>query len=89
MKTYSFKLYTSNRNKHLHQPINLACEIYNHCIALHRRYYRLYGKYLHVHGLQKYITKLKKLPRYGHWKRLNSQTVQDITQRVVDTSIMS
>ncbi len=82
MKTYSFKLYTSNKNKHLHQQINLACEIYNHCIALHKRYYRLYGKYLHVHGLQKHITKLKKLPKYGHWKGLNSQAIQDITQRI-------
>ncbi len=82
MKTYSFKLYTSNKNKHLHQQIDLACEIYNHCIALHRRYYRLYGKYLHVHGLQKHITKLKKLPKYGHWKGLNSQAIQDITQRI-------
>ncbi len=82
MKTYSFKLYTSNKNKHLHQQIDLACEIYNHCIALHRRYYRLYGKYLHVYGLQKHITKLKKLSKYGHWKGLNSQAIQDITQRI-------
>ena len=82
MKTYSFKLYTSNKNKHLHQQINLACEIYNHCIALHKRYYRLYGKYPHMYEIQKHITKLKKLPRYRHWKNLNSQAIQDITERI-------
>ena len=82
MKTYSFKLYNSNKNKHLHQQINLACEIYNHCIALHKRYYRLYNKHLHVHRLQKHITRLKKLPKYRHWKNLNSQAIQDIAERI-------
>jgi putative transposase len=42
MKTYSFKLYTSTKNRHLHQQINLASEIYNYCIALHKRYYKLF-----------------------------------------------
>ena len=82
MKTYSFKLYNSKKNKHLHRQIELACEIYNHCIALHKRYYSLYGGYLHIYRLQKHITKLKKLPRYQHWKQLNSQAIQDITERI-------
>jgi len=82
MKTYSFKLYTSHKNRHLHQQINLACEIYNHCIALHKRYYRLYGKYPHVYAIQKHTTKLKKLTKYSHWKHLNSQAIQDIAERI-------
>ena len=82
MKTYSFKLYNSKKNKHLHRQIELACEIYNHCIALHKRYYSLYGGYLHIYRLQKHLTKLKKLPRYQHWKQLNSQAIQDITERI-------
>lgn len=42
MKTYKFKLYSSKRNKKLHRQINIAGSIYNHCIALHRRYYRIF-----------------------------------------------
>jgi len=82
MKTYKFKLYNSKRNKYLHRQIDLSCEIYNHCIALHKRYYRLYNKHLHVYHLQKHITKLKKLPRYSHWKHLDSQAIQDIAERI-------
>ncbi|NMB35723.1 MAG: transposase, partial [Firmicutes bacterium] len=40
MKTYCFKLYRAKRNKKLHRSINIAGSIYNHLIALHRRYYR-------------------------------------------------
>jgi len=82
MKTYSFKLYNSKKNKYLHQNIELACEIYNHCIALHKRYYRMSGKYPHVYEIQKHITKLKRLRKYQHWKHLNSQAIQDITERI-------
>ena len=47
IKTYQEKLYNNKkRNKYLIVEIELACEIYNHCIALHKRYYRRYKKYL-------------------------------------------
>ena len=82
MKTYKFKLYNSRRNKHLHRQIELACEIYNHCIALQKRYYRIYGKYISAYTMQKHIARLKKLPRYKHWYYLNSQAIQDITERI-------
>jgi len=82
IKTYSFKLYNSKRNKHLHRLINLSAEIYNHCIALHKRYYRLYGKHLNKARLQGHITKLKKLDKYCHWNKLNSQAIQEITDRI-------
>jgi putative transposase len=81
MKTYSFKLYNSKKNKHLRKQISLACEIYNHCIALHKRYYRLYKKSISIYALQKHVTKLKK-QKYSHWKQLNSQAIQDITERI-------
>ena len=82
MKTYCFKLYHAKRNKKLHKLINIAGIIYNHCIALHKRYYRLFGKSLNVYALQKHLTKLKKLEKYSHWKLLGSQAIQDITQRI-------
>lgn len=82
MKTYCFKLYNSKRNKKLHSQINIAANIYNHCIALHKRYYRMYGKSLNIYKLQKHITKLKKLLKYGHWNDLGSQAIQDITDRI-------
>ena len=82
MKTYCFKLYRSKRNKKLHKIINIAGLVYNHLVALHKRYYRMYGKHLNIYRLQKHITKLKTLPKYKRWRLLNSQTIQDITERI-------
>ncbi len=45
-KTYKYKPYQSNKNEKLHQQIDIAGLIYNHCIALHKRYYKLTGKHL-------------------------------------------
>jgi putative transposase len=82
MKTYKFKLYQSKKNKHLNQRIDIAGLIYNHCIALHRRFYKLTGKSLNAYALMKHITKLKKLPKYSHWCLVDAQATQDIVQRI-------
>ena len=82
MRTYRFKLYKSKRNRKLHKQINTAGLIYNHCIALHKRYYKLFGKSLNMYQLQKHLTKLKKISKFAYMKELGSQAVQDITQRI-------
>jgi putative transposase len=80
MKTLKFKLYQSKRNRYLKQTINAAGSIYNHCIALHRRYYRIWGKLLNCAKLQSHIAKLRK--RNQFWQKVGSQAVQDICQRI-------
>jgi putative transposase len=82
MKAYVFKLYHSKKNKHLGSKVNLAGSIYNHLIALHRRYYKLFGKHIGVADIQKHITWLKKTQRFAHWNNLGSQAIQDIAQRI-------
>ncbi len=82
MKIYKVKLYKSKRNKKLHLQINIAGLIYNHCIAMHRRYYRLFKKSLTTFTLSKHLAKLKKLPKYAHWKLVGSQAIQDISERI-------
>lgn len=82
VKTYKFKLYRQKKNKFLHQQIDIAGLIYNHCIALHRKYYALTGKSLNKFVLMKHITKLKKLERYQHWNLVGSQAIQDIVDRI-------
>jgi len=80
MKTYKFKLYQHKRNKYLHHSINASATIYNHCIALHKRYYRMFGKHLNQYRLMKHIAKLRK--RIKYWQKVGSQAVQDIIQRI-------
>ena len=80
MKTLKFKLYSHKRNKYLKRTINAAGVIYNHCIALHRRYYRMWGKHLNCAKLQKHIAKLRK--RNPFWQLVGSQAVQEVCQRI-------
>ncbi|MCL2147566.1 MAG: transposase [Synergistaceae bacterium] len=82
MITYVFKLYNSKKNKRLNKTINIASFIYNHLIALHRRYYRMFNKMIPVYQIQLHITKLKKTKRYAFWNNLGSQAIQDVAQRI-------
>ena len=82
IKTLKFKLYRSHRNKKLHKQINAAGLAYNHCVKLHKRYYRLYHKHLKKITLQKHITKLKKIPKFSYFLEFGSQTVQNVAERI-------
>ena len=80
MKTLKFKFYQHKRNRYLKRTINVAGIIYNHCIALHKRYYQMWGKHLNCVKLQKHIAKLRKRNKF--WQLVGSQAVQDICQRI-------
>ena len=82
MKTYCYKLYKTERNNKLHKQINAAGLIYNHCISLHKRYYKIFKKNLNKNKLQKHLVKLKKLPQFSYLLEIGSQAVQEITDRI-------
>ncbi len=82
MKTFCFKLYHSEHNNALMSQINIAGLIYNHCIALHKRYYRLFGKHINPYQLMKHLTKLKRTKRFAYMRKLGSQAVQNIAERI-------
>ena len=82
MKTYKFKMYSNHGNRELHKSIDGHAHVWNHCVALQRRYYALYGKYISKFRLINHISKLKRLPRFAHWNQLPSQAVQDVAARL-------
>ena len=82
MKTFCFKLYKAKRNQKLHKQINAAGMTYNHCIALHKRYYRLFHKMPGRFVLSTHLAKLKKIPRFNYLKGFGSQAVQDVAERI-------
>ena len=43
-QSFQFKLFGCKRLKHLHGTIDVSAQIWNHSVALHRRYYKLFGK---------------------------------------------
>lgn len=80
MRSLKFKLYQHKRNRYLQRSINAAGVIYNYVIALHKRYYRIWGKHLNCAQLQAHIAKRRK--RKEFWQQVGSQAVQDICQRI-------
>lgn len=82
IRSYKYKLYNnSTRNASLIQDIELYSEVYNHCVALYNRYYKIYKKHIGKYDLQKHLTKIKRLYK-TRWSILGSQAIQDITDRL-------
>ena len=44
MLTYRYKLYSSKRNRKIDAMLLEACFVWNHALALQKRYYRLWGR---------------------------------------------
>jgi len=80
-QSFQFKLFGCKRLRHLHRTIDVSAEIWNHAIALHRRYYRLFKKTLFKAKLQAHLAKLRN-GKMSHWQALGSQSVQAITDRL-------
>ena len=81
MLTYSFRLYPTDKEKYLVRDLDIACEIYNYCIAAYRMYYKLFGKTLPKYKLQKHLTKLRNSTK-SHWQKFDAQATQDVTDRI-------
>jgi len=82
IRTFRYKLYRSKRTRHLERQLEIAREIWNRCLAVHRRYYKLTGRYLNKFRLQKQITSWKKRKRFKHWSLLGSQAIQEVVERI-------
>ena len=82
---YKYKVYSQNRNhqKRLGELLRTAAWIYNHSVALMKRYYRLYHKTLPKAKLQSHIAKMKKRC-YHKWELVNSMAAQQITDRIYE-----
>ena len=76
MLTYEYKLYSSKRNRKLDAMLREACFVWNHALALQKRYYSLTGKYCSCARMKAHFA--KRISRC----RLHSQTVQEILERL-------
>ena len=79
MIAYKYKLYRTDRTKHLDKMLREACFVWNHALALQKRYYRLYHKYIGIGKMKAHFAKRI------HRNLLHSQTTQEILERL-DTS---
>jgi putative transposase len=81
-QTFKYRLYQNRRNRRLHDRINISGIIWNHLVALQRRYYRLTGKYASRYEVQKHIARLRReVIRFQHWQLVGSQALQELVER--------
>ena len=83
-RAYKYRVYrTGRRNRRLHEQINIAGIIWNHSVALQRRYYRLTDQYIPAAKVKSHLARLRReVPDFDYWQQLNSQTVQEIIERL-------
>lgn len=76
-------MYTKAKDGRLGNQIDRFGTVYNHCIALHRRFYKLTGRSLSYYALANHLAIIKHRPK---WKPifdgLPSQAVQEIARRI-------
>ena len=76
MISYKYKLYRTKKTKHLDKMLREACYVWNYALALQKRYYKLYHKYILRFTMYKHFSK-----RYKP-TLLNSRTVREILDRL-------
>ena len=80
---YNLKLCKSNHDNHLHDVCNVSGIIWNHCIALQRRYYKLTGKTIGKNALTKHIRKLRRQSaKFAFFNVCNSTSIGYIIDRL-------
>ena len=88
MRTYKYKIQSHKRNRHLQSDTRIiGFQVSNHFIALSRRHYRIYGqcegyKRPTYDRMSKHLTKLKKLPKYAHWRIPYAWALQECLKRI-------
>lgn len=76
MISYKYNIYHSKKTKYLERMLRECCFVWNHALALQRRYYKLFGKYISVGKMKKHFA--KRIRR----NLLHSQTTQEILERL-------
>ena len=76
MIAYKFKLYRTKKTSALDNVLEEARLVWNHCLAMQKRYYRMYGQFIPKFTLSKHMTKA------WHRQYLGSQSLQEIVERL-------
>ena len=76
MQAFKYKIYRTKRTKHIDDMLREAAFTWNKALAMQKRYYALFGKYINKYRLQKWFDKRYK----RHY--LGSQVRQEIIDRL-------
>jgi putative transposase len=85
LKTYKYRLYRCDKkDRKLRHKIFVASTIWNHFIALQKRYYKLTKKYIRLDAMNRHVLKLRHRPKFALWRELHSQACQNVCRRIDD-----
>ena len=76
MQAFKYKIYRTKQTKHIDDMLREAAFTWNNALAMQKRYYALFGKYINKYRLQKWFDKRCK----RHY--LGSQVRQEIIDRL-------
>lgn len=80
---WNYQVVVHRCNKRLDRLIDIAGIIWNHALALQRRYHRLTGRYISKYDMKAHLRKLRAgSPRFQYWQNVNSQALADICGRL-------
>jgi putative transposase len=77
---YKYRLYVNKHTEELSQLVTTSIHVWNHVVALYRRYYKLFGKNPSCAKMQHHIAAIAK--RDQRWSLMGSQSLQELCQRV-------
>ena len=76
---YKYRLYVNKHTEELSRLVTTSIYVWNHIVALYRRYYKLYKTNPSCGKMQHHIAKLAKKNEY--WSKMGSQSLQELCQR--------
>ena len=76
MITYEYNIYRSKNTEYINSMLKECCFVWNRSLAIQRRHYKMFGKYVSYNRMSSHFTK-----RYKNIL-LHSQTRQEILQRL-------
>ncbi len=82
IRNFKYKLYINKHMWELNQLVTSINFAWNHILRLARKHYKLYHHGITTTQLQKHMAKLRKKDPY--WKKLGSQTMQEVCERYND-----
>ena len=81
--TYRYKLYSNTKRGRFDFLLGKYCAVYNHCISLYRRYYKLTGKFANKYKVENHLVRLKHRPYWNPmFIGLDAQAVHDVVCRI-------
>lgn len=82
MISYKYKLYRTPKTKHLDKMLEEACFVWNHALALQKRYYRIYHKYISIGKMKSHFTKrIKRCSLHTHTRQVIIERLDTSYQR--------